>query len=90
MSPAVKINQEPNLDISFQGTGFTIQRGHLEVQIEVNERLMTDYLILSKLVFDWADCYDHKVSPIDASKPAMERRTDLNTGRPVINAAYVP
>ncbi|KAF7719056.1 Scytalone dehydratase [Penicillium ucsense] len=65
MSPAVKINSEPNLDISFQ-----------------------DYLILSKLVFDWADCYDHKdwerlrtiIAPtltVDYTKIGLKRWDDM-------------
>ena len=55
MSPAVKNNTaEPNLDISFQGS--------LQISwIEVLQLTPIDYLILSKLVFDWADSYDTKV-----------------------------
>lgn len=55
MSPAVKNNTtEPNLDISFQGLfQFTV--------IYLLALTLTDYLILSKLVFDWADSYDSKV-----------------------------
>lgn len=55
MSPAVKNNTtEPNLDISFQGV-FQCTVIHLHLLISI------DYLILSKLVFDWADSYDSKV-----------------------------
>ena len=55
MSHAVKnITAEPNLDISFQGM-FQSTLIHLLVLTA------TDYLILSKLVFDWADSYDAKV-----------------------------
>lgn len=55
MSPAVVNNTaEPNLDISFQGL-FQSTAIHLLVLTSA------DYLILSKLVFDWADSYDAKV-----------------------------
>jgi scytalone dehydratase len=55
MSPAVrKIPAEPNLDISFQGLSQS-------TLIHLLMLISTDYLILSKLVFDWADSYDAKV-----------------------------
>lgn len=65
MSPAVKNNTaEPNLDISFQGSSPISW-------IEVLQLTPIDYLILSKLVFDWADSYDTKVrnSTISPYKP---------------------
>jgi scytalone dehydratase len=55
MSPAVKLNKEPNLDISFQG------RYWRSVNFKQSLTII-DYLILSKLVFDWADSYDAKVN----------------------------
>lgn len=58
MSPAVKNNTaEPNLDISFQGL---FPPGLLYLLVLRS----TDYLILSKLVFDWADSYDAKVQTL--------------------------
>lgn len=55
MSPAVKNNTtEPNLDISFQGL-------FSNLLILMFQLTSLDYLILSKLVFDWADSYDAKV-----------------------------
>lgn len=55
MSPAVrKIPAEPNLDINFQGSSQS-------TLIQLLVLISTDYLILSKLVFDWADSYDAKV-----------------------------
>lgn len=55
MSPAVKNNtSEPNLDISFQGL-------FSNLLILLFQLTSLDYLILSKVVFDWADSYDAKV-----------------------------
>lgn len=55
MSPAVKnTTAEPNLDVSFQGL-FKQALSHRHTLTPI------DYLVLSKLVFDWADSYDAKV-----------------------------
>ena len=56
MSPAVKnTTAEPKLDVSFQGSF------KHTLYLICNTLIPIDYLILSKLVFDWADSYDAKV-----------------------------